>query len=55
MDVYLFQTQELNQAIEITDEFEEQFWSGVALAIFIENWRQRISSGRHREDISGGL
>ena len=23
---------ELNQAIEITDEFEEQFWSGVALA-----------------------
>ena len=23
---------ELNRAIEITDEFEEQFWSGVALA-----------------------
>ena len=23
---------ELNRAIEITDEFEEQFWSGIALA-----------------------
>ena len=23
---------ELNRAVEITDEFEEQFWSGIALA-----------------------
>ena len=28
----LSKRKELNRAIEITDEFEEQFWSGVALA-----------------------
>ena len=28
----LSKSKELNRAIEITDEFEEQFWSGVALA-----------------------
>lgn len=32
MDIYFSKRKELNRSIEITDEFEEQFWSGVSLS-----------------------